>query len=190
MLARGVRGGDFANRHLCVRLTADVARNDKATQGTKEMRHVTNRRVGANVLCDTGSFAGRVVEVVAEHARRLRVFGELAGSAGELQLEVALVLLGVKHVGAFRAESEGYLLELLGLGRLGCGGLRRRHIASVSWSAVVGVRGRMKRCVREVWAVWAVVDGVKFASGRQSLGDLTKQVWCASKVGATCGSFP
>jgi hypothetical protein len=161
VLARCVdRGDDFANRHLCVRLTAGVARNDKATQGTKEMRHVTNRRVGADVLCDTGCLAGRVVEVVAEDARRLGVFGELACSAGKLELEVALVLLGVQHVGALRAESEGHLLELLGLGRLGGGGLRRRHVDRLSRSAVAGDGGgdgKVKSCVREVWAETAFV---------------------------------
>ena len=118
------------------------------------------RRVGANVLCDTGCLAGRVVEVVAEDARRLGVFGELAGSAGKLQLEVALILLGVQHVGALRAESEGHLLELLRLGRLGGGGLRRRHVDRLSRSAVAGGEGgggKVKSCVREVWAETAFV---------------------------------
>lgn len=76
---------------------------------------VTNRGVCADVLGDAGRLAGRVVENVAEDARRARLLGVLAGAAGKLQLVRLLVLLGVQHVGALGAEAKRDLLKLLAL---------------------------------------------------------------------------
>lgn len=99
--------------HLAIGLAARGAQDDSATAVTENRWKMTNRWIGANILGDTGGLTGRGVEDVAEDTGRLGVLGVLASSAGKLKLVSILVLLGIKHVGAFGTESEGDLLELL-----------------------------------------------------------------------------
>jgi hypothetical protein len=108
---------------MAIGLAARGAVNDSTTTVAENRWKVTNRWIGANILGDTGGLTSRGVEDIAENAGRLSVLGVLAGSAGKLELVSILVLLGVKHVGAFGAESESNLLELLvGIGALVRGG--------------------------------------------------------------------
>lgn len=113
---------------MAIGLAARGAVDNSTTTVADNRWKVTNRRIGANILGDTGGLTGRGVEVVAEDAGRLGVLGVLACSASELKLVSVLVLLGVEHVGAFGAESESNLLELLvGFGLVRGGGLGSRH---------------------------------------------------------------
>ena len=108
---------------MAIGLAARGAVNDSATTMAENRWKVTNRWIGANILGDTGGLTSRGVEDIAENAGRLGVLGVLAGSAGKLELVSILILLGIKHVGAFGAESESNLLELLvGFGTLVRGG--------------------------------------------------------------------
>jgi len=134
---------------MAIGLAARGAVNDSATTMAENRWKVTNRWIGANILGDTGGLTSRGVEDIAEDAGRLGVLGVLAGSAGKLELVSILILLGIEHVGAFGAESEGNLLELLvGFGTLVRGGrLGSGHYIGRGVVVLVVVRGEQNDCL-------------------------------------------
>lgn len=83
--------------------------------GTRLVRP-RKRWIRSNILGHTSSFASGVTQDIAEYAGRLCLLGVLAGSAGKLQFVSIFVLLGIQHVGAFGAKTEGNLFEFLGAG--------------------------------------------------------------------------
>lgn len=114
---------EFRTR-VAARIAANHISTCKANSKTSTVLVVvTNRRIRSDVLRYSGRLARRVVENVAEDAARGGVFCVLARSARVLQLVRVFVLLGVQHVGAFGAEAEGDLFEVL----LGGGGVVGRR---------------------------------------------------------------
>lgn len=80
----------------------------------------TYRRIGAHILRHAGGLTGGAVQDVPEDTCRLGFLGVLTGAAGEEETTGFGVFFGIQHVGAFGAEAEADLLEVLLVGVGGC----------------------------------------------------------------------